>query len=195
MASLNGNVIGLCEVDGFRPWELFKLDENSFVVDLGAFRGDFSQYILDTYNCRVDAYDPMPMVHPINHPKFILRSAPVFDGSDVFFYNMGPGSTIMGLEGEPMRSFDIRKITTEHIDLMKVNIEGAELVVLSLSDLKNVDQILVEFHLFRACQEDYESIKIDIENVVNRIMSFGFQMHQINDAPAYMFYGKGLGPK
>ncbi len=188
--SINANVIGLCEVDGFCPWKLFDLNENSFVVDLGAFRGDFSKYILDTYNCRVDAYEPLRMVYPITHPKFRYRQIPVFDGSVVHFKNTGPSSHIMGNSGEPIQTIDIRSITNQHIDLMKVNIEGAEIVVLNLADLNNVDQLLVEFHLFRACEEDKELAEAEIKEVVKRIMSFGYKVHQINEAPAYMFYGK-----
>jgi hypothetical protein len=190
MSSINANVLGLCEVDGFCPWKLFNLNENSFVVDLGSFRGDFSSYIFETYNCRVDAYDPMQINERVSHPKFKFMRMPVFDGNDVYFENKGAGSHIMRDRGEPMQSVDIRQITKQHIDLMKVNIEGAEIVVLSLADLNNVDQLLVEFHLFRACKEDYEMAQKEIEQVVERIMTFGYKMHQINDAPSYFFYGK-----
>jgi FkbM family methyltransferase len=188
VASINPNVLGLCEVDGFRPWEQFKLNEDSFVVDLGAFRGDFSRYILDTYNCRVDAYEPLTLVYPIIHPKFIMRRVPVFDGSRVAFKSTGPASHILGNEGEPMETMDIRKITTEHIHLMKINIEGAEIRVLELADLRNVDQILVEFHLFRACKEDFDKAKQEIEQAIIRVVSFGFKWHQIDTAPSFMFW-------
>lgn len=190
--SINANVLGLCEVDGFCPWELFELDENSFVVDLGSFRGDFSKYILETYNCKVDAYDPLGIVYPILHPKFTMNRVPVFDGSTINFTNSGPSSHILGKEGEPLETVDIRRITKEHINLLKVNIEGAEIRVLQLADLNNVDQILVEFHLFRACEEDREETKKEIERAVKHVMSFGYKMRQINDAPAYMFYGKEI---
>ena len=186
--SINDNVLGLCCVEGYCPFEDFKLDENSFVVDLGSFRGDFSQYILDTYNCRVDAYDPLHNPE-IGHQKFKFIQLPVFDGSEVMFENNGPSSHIMRNTGVPMKSIDIREITKQHIDLLKVNIEGAEIIVLGLADLNNVDQLLVEFHLFRACAEDYELIKKEIEQTVKRIMSFGFKMKQINDTgPAAFFY-------
>lgn len=188
MASINENVIGLCEVDGFRPWELFNLNENSFVVDLGSFRCEFSKYILDTYNCRVDAYDPLIPPYLIQHPKFIFRQLPVFDGRKVFFRNDGPSSHIFVSDGLQLETIDIRKITNEHIDLLKVNIEGAEITVLGLADLKNVGQLIVEFHLFRHCKQDMELAQKEIDQVVTRIMEFGYKMHKISDAPAYMFY-------
>jgi len=187
--SINANVLGLCCVEGYCPFEDFKLDENSFVVDLGSFRGDFSSYIYETYNCRVDAYDPIGINERVGHPKFRFFQSPVFDGSLVYFELTGPSSHIMRNKGEPMTSVDIREITKQHIDLMKVNIEGAEITVLGLADLNNVDQLLVEFHLFRACEEDKKIVAIEIKRTVKRIMSFGFKAKQINDTgPAAFFY-------
>jgi FkbM family methyltransferase len=172
------------------------LDENSFVVDLGAFRGDFSKYILDKYDCRVDAYDPLNGLHCTNlekkYPKFRFINKPVFDGSKVKFditINT-PSSNIFVNDGEEMDSVDIRDITKEHIDLMKVNIEGAEMVVLRLADLDNVAQLLVEFHLFRGEKEAFGITKVAINRLANKITGYGFKMKLINDAPAYFFYGK-----
>lgn len=192
--SINGNVLGLCQVDGFCPWKLFNLNESSFVVDLGAYRGDFSKYILDTYNCRVDAYEPSDMDNVINHPKFRWIQKVVFDGRKVFFEkNQGTGGNIFEygreITGDEMQSVDIKEITKEHIDLMKVNIEGAEMVVLKRANLKNVEQLLVEFHLFRGERKGIGITKEKIDKLVKRIMSFGYKSHKINDAPAYMFYG------
>jgi hypothetical protein len=190
--SINPNVLGLCKVGDFCPWELFNLTENSFVVDLGAFRGEFSQYILSTYNCRVDAYEPSDMVYPITHPKYKWIKMPIWDGSPVLFNkNKGAGGHIFEGHGVEMPSVDIREVTKEHIDLLKVNIEGAELRVLGLADLSNVDQIVVEFHLFRAHEKDKKFMQTEIDGVLNRIMSFGYKMIQIdNTSPAYMFYDK-----
>lgn len=190
--SINGNVLGLCEVDGFCPWEFFDLDENSFVVDLGAFRGDFSQYILDKYNCRVDAYEPINFgCYLVNHPKFRLIKEVVFDGREVFFNreSESPGGHIFSQAGELVKTIDIRDIVKEHIDLLKVNIEGAEVQALRVADLSNVDQILVEFHLFM--MKDKEEAMKEIRETINHIMSFKFQVKQINESgPAFLFYGK-----
>lgn len=185
--SINENVLGLCCEGGYCPFEDFKLDENSFVVDLGSFRGDFSKYIYETYNCRVDAYDPIGINNTVSHPKFTFRKLAVYDGSVVSFEEKGASSRISKNTGHPMGSIDIREITKEHIDLMKVNIEGAEIVVLALADLNNVDQLLVEFHLFRA--EDKDLAIMGIRKTFDRIMSFGFKMKQINHSgPAVFFY-------
>jgi len=189
-ASINTNVLGLCCVDGYCPFEYFKLDENSFVVDLGSFRGDFSKYIYETYNCRVDAYDPIGINVNAGHPKFRFIQKAVFDGSKVFFELTGPSSHIMRNEGYPIDSIDIREITKQHIDLMKVNIEGAEIRVLELADLNNVDQLLVEFHLFRACDEDVKLVMREIKNTVERILRFGYKFRKIDESPSYFFYGK-----
>jgi FkbM family methyltransferase len=192
--SINSNVLGLCAVDGFCPWEMFNLNEDSVVVDLGAFVGDFSKYIYETYNCRVDAYEPLNHgCQNISHPKFKLIKTPVFDGSKVWFDRDKSDSSahIFHQSGERVDTIDIREITKEHIDLLKVNIEGAEIVVMNLADLNNVDQILIEFHFFRACEEDREIVYNEITNVVSRIIGFGYKMIQIDStSPAYFFYGK-----
>lgn len=187
--SINANVLGLCCVDGYCPFEDFKLDENSFVVDLGSFRGDFSKYIFETYNCRVDAYDPVGVNISGLSPKIRYIEMPVFDGGWVSFEENGSSSRIMRNISKQLKSVDIREITNQHINLMKVNIEGAEIKVLSLADLNNVDQLLVEFHFFRACEEDREIVRKEIQDVVRRIMSFGYKMKQINESgPAAFFY-------
>lgn len=194
--SINSNVLGLCCVNGYCPFEDFKLDENSFVVDIGSFRGDFSKYILETYDCDVDAYDPLNGQHCINlektYPKFHFINKPVFDGSRVKFdvTRSDASANIFVNDGEEVDSVDIRDITKEHIDLMKVNIEGAEMVVLGLADLDNVEQLLVEFHLFRGEKDEFGMTKVAVDSLVDKIMGYGFKMKQINDAPAYFFYGK-----
>ena len=189
--SINSNVLGLCCVDDYCPFEHFVLDENSFVVDLGAFHGDFSRYILETYNCRVDAYDPLQeSCSQLTHPKFTFINKPVFDGSKVKFdiNRVVTSANIFINEGEEIQSVDIREITTQHIDLMKVNIEGAEMVILRLADLDNVEQLLVEFHLFLGERKEFGITKKKVAKSVARILKHGFKMKQINDAPAYFFY-------
>ncbi len=187
--SINANVLGLCEVDGYCPWKFFTLDENSFVADLGAFRGDFSRYILDTYNCRVHAYEPSDMIYPIEHPKFTWIQKIVWDGTPVFFdSNRGPGADIFENIGEKADTIDIKDITNEHIDLLKVNVEGAEMVILNRANLDNIDQILVEFHLFKRERKDIGITKEKIDDLVKLILEHGFKFVRINNAPSYFFY-------
>lgn len=159
MTSINGNCLGLCEVDDFRPWEKFKLDKDSFVVDLGARSGEFSEYILNTYDCRVDAYDSINGCRLV-HPKFR------------FFH-------------EKVNGKNIKNITKEPISLMKVNIEGDEIETLMKANLKNVDQLIVEFHVFNG----FVSQK-DTDKVVKKILSYGYKSIRFGDAPAYFFYEK-----
>lgn len=186
MTNINSNVLGLATLDGVSPWKLFKLNENSFVVDLGAYAGEFSKYILDTYNCRVDGYEPANICF-LEHPKFRLLRKPVWNGEKVKFIDKyRRANSIINNEGIETDTIDIKDITKEKIDLMKVNIEGAEIEVLQRADLNNVEQLLVEFHLSNRLTPPITQEILD--KVIKKILSYNYKFIKFGKAPNYFFY-------
>jgi FkbM family methyltransferase len=141
-----------------------ELDERSVVLDLGAYDGAWSRAIVDRYQAHVYAFEP----DPISFRKLEQRrEAPRIVAFD---YGLsaadgtaeiglaGPGSSIYTSEGLfGTASVRIRDVVTvleelglESVDLLKVNIEGAEYDLfdrLVAADwLGRIRQVSVQFH-------------------------------------------------
>ena len=164
------------------------IDQNSLVVDLGANKGDFSSQISQTFGCKCYALEASPSLYnaiPENSyfKKFNLavckKSGPVS-----FYLSSNPeASTIVNdvkkawgsigtiiVDGTTLENFLMRnKISS--IDLLKIDIEGAEIEVLnSISDdtLRTIKQITIEFHQFCKgfnCRQDIIRIKKRLKNL------------------------------
>lgn len=167
---------------------MFKLNKNSFVVDLGAYQGEFSKYILETYNCRVDAYEPLDLFK-MEHPKLRIINKAVWDGTPVKYQkDRGINNSIMKGVGEEIETVDIKIITNKLIDLLKMNIEGAEIEVLKRVNFNNIKQLLVEYHFFIGKEFKPPITKKLVNESVRMIVDKGFKKYKINNAPAYFFY-------
>lgn len=137
----------------------YPLNADSFVIDLGAFKGTFSAEISRRYNCRVRAYEPIYEFYQV--AREVLRPY-----ENVKLYNNGVASiganAIFGVKGDMTGSFTasdqnenvsllpIDDVLTEPCDLLKINIEGGEYDLLDymihvglVEDCKNIQ---VQFH-------------------------------------------------
>ena len=166
-----------------------QLGPTSIVLDLGASSGDFSQYITSQYKCEIFAVeaspqlfaqiDGTPAIHKYNyaiansdgHVRFYESSSPMAGN----IIGRKPNSTGNWLNVKS-RSFDslISEIGLLDIDLLKVDIEGAEIQMfdnMECKDFMGVKQMTVEFH---------DSVPIpnvsadDVGRVVKKIVSMGF---------------------
>ncbi len=149
------------------------LETDAVVIDAGAYVGEWVAQIADRYGCTVYAFEPGPGF-------FTQLEAAVGDRPHVHLFDHGlgaedtrsrlaldgPGSSIYadvapraggraGSMGEV--DVEIRDVATaldrlglERIDLLKLNIEGAEYDVIErlvqTGWLPRIDQILVQFH-------------------------------------------------
>lgn len=140
---------------------------DSQVVDLGANRGEFSRGIMQKHGCRIFAVEPNPLISiDPDVDKHTDRWAIIdHDGLTPFFISHNPQSGSVsdqmaenyGIE----KQLEVRGITLQsfleekklsHVDLLKMDVEGAEIPILSQTDddtLQKVDQLSVEFHDFR----------------------------------------------
>ena len=138
------------------------LNETSTVVDLGMSDGDFARAMVSRFGCRVYGLEPEPSlfaalpdidrvvkeqaaVSPTDEPVTLYMNATqcastLFDVAD----------TSVTVAGTTLTSFlDRHAIST--VDLLKMDIEGAEFDVLastSDSDLLRIRQLTIEFHDF-----------------------------------------------
>lgn len=142
----------------------YGLNENSLVLDLGGYKGDFTYGITNKYNCKVMVFEPVPEFANAIKERFITNNkVDVYtlgleDTDSIEKITMeGDGSSSFRLgQGEIVEVFyyDVEKFFGEkglkHVDLMKINIEGGEYNLLEKmisSDLiTRVDNIQIQFH-------------------------------------------------
>ncbi len=143
----------------------FDVDEKSVVMDVGAYLGEWSERVLARAAARVLAFEPNPIVVDRLHQR--LDNYPT---AKVFEYGLasrdmnavlrlaGPGSTVHATSyTHGKRTVQLREVVAvldelavDHIDVLKVNIEGGEydlLEHLMLSHwLPKIENLLVQFH-------------------------------------------------
>lgn len=99
----------------------------------------------------------------------------------------GSGNSIMQKSSKTVECQDIKEITEHKIDLLKVNIEGAEMEVLKRVNYDNVNQILVEFHQWIGDRFEPQITKDDVDNLVNEIINKGYTFKKTDKHPDYLF--------
>jgi FkbM family methyltransferase len=123
----------------------YPLDAESFVLDCGAYEGNFSRWIVHKYGCRVFAFEPC-------RKHFEVAQATLREfGDRVTLLNVGIGgetrNQALGVQGDSTGFFNVAtemQMTTimalapllsiigapEKIDLIKLNVEGSEYEIL-----------------------------------------------------------------
>lgn len=144
------------------------LDRNSVVYSLGVGEDtSFDQELIKRFGVTVHAFDPTPKAihwvadHPVS-PRFILHQYGVadFDGTATFNPPVNPRHVSHTMVARPETSarairVPVKKLSTimrelghQHVDLLKMDIEGAEYGVIDeMIKFKILPrQLLVEFH-------------------------------------------------
>jgi FkbM family methyltransferase len=173
------------------------LSPRSVIIDLGANNGEFCIEVAGKYGSRVLALEPVPELAAKlvgRSPLVTVLSAAVgpTDGSTTFNYDLerDKTGTAMGIEvvGEELpaatrSTIEVKMVSLATlfaqtsapvVDLLKVDIEGLELEVLSQADeqlLRRCKQITVEFHDFW-----YPQLRQRTEQVKSRLRKLGFHM-------------------
>jgi FkbM family methyltransferase len=163
------------------------LSENSSVIDLGAYKGQFSSQISDSFGCRCYAVEAEPSLYnTITENQTIKKFnyAICKENGPVNLYiscepevnsikkNISDAYGIKGsviTEGVNFEKF-LEKSGIQNIDILKVDIEGAEIEMFnSISDnvIRKIKQITVEFHSFidRSTKRDVALIKKRLKNL------------------------------
>jgi FkbM family methyltransferase len=118
------------------------IDSNAIVVDLGAFDGDFAQVIIEQFHCRVFSAEPVREIFDRIPPDPLLKVLPVAVGGkdqsitmNVFtsrcasiLGTISPGEAAEGRQVEMITLSEFcRRAEVGHINLLKFDIEGAEI--------------------------------------------------------------------
>ncbi len=144
------------------------IDSDSVVVDVGAFTGSWAQHMVERYDPVIYAFEPNPKSFELlrqkaqNNPK--LQPMPYGLGgedSTVDFTLNGLGSSMCDDRSSnsdvPRIKVDIaavdrvwKELRLGQVDLMKINIEGAEFPLLdkmiTANLLNKVDCFMIQFH-------------------------------------------------
>jgi FkbM family methyltransferase len=149
----------------------YDLDSNSYVMDVGGFEGNWAQDIYCKYKCKVEVYEPIAKYVEIISNKFNhnrdVKVNPYGLGhgnfEDVPMEEIGDATGGFNPSTEESELVQIKDIVEEitskgrRINLLKLNIEGAEYLLLErmmeTGVMDIVDNIQVQFHIF---VKDYE---------------------------------------
>lgn len=164
-----------------------RLGPSSTVVDLGANDGTFARRIRSLFRCRVvSAEASAEMFSRIPDEPWITRrhcAVAAYDGTVAFHVAADPlASSLCTLPpGDVRETITVQAVTlptllrdagVPRVDLLKMDIEGAERAVMdSVSDavLKEIVQLSLEFHDFCGLVTEAEVVRIR-----QRLISLGF---------------------
>jgi len=163
------------------------LNADSHVLDFGANEGGFSRGIAEQFGCRCYAVEPNPTLFESiqsgpRTSKHNLAIASTDARLQMYISSNPEASSIYPLQEETAATtIEVAGVSLEgfiaanhipRVDLLKVDIEGAEIAMIdSTSDqtLRSIGQITVEFHawLNRITVED-------VRRVIRRLEQLGF---------------------
>lgn len=143
----------------------YKLTEEAIVFDLGGYEGKWSEQIVERYNPYIFIFEPVPEYYSSIKEKFSTNpKVRVFDfgllneTSVVKIFLQEDGTSLYKKGGHEIsvKMMDIAAFLESHqiknIDLMKINIEGAEYLLLermiNADIVKKCRDIQVQFHHF-----------------------------------------------
>ena len=144
----------------------YPLNKNSLVFDVGGYKGDWSDIIFEKYNCYIKIFEPHPQ-----HFEILLQRFKSNQKIEVFNFGLGAatrnisltdssdGSSIVNKNSDATVEIKVKGINdflqanpVDKIDLIKINIEGAEYELLeSMLDSGKITlfvNIQVQFHNF-----------------------------------------------
>jgi FkbM family methyltransferase len=178
--------------DGDQTHRLFyDLNEESVVLDLGGYHGQWSSDMYSMYNCNIMIFEP--------YFSFFEKIEKRFEKNKkirVFNYGLGPQNSILNLyisgDGSSLFRkkstsvevkihsikdfFDSNKIGT--IDLMKINIEGAEYELLEFiietGLINKIKNIQVQFHDFIIPDAESRMRKIQKELAISHDLTYQY---------------------
>jgi FkbM family methyltransferase len=177
-------------------------------LDLGANYGQFSAAIVERFKCKCVAVEPSPepfAAIQCNSQISKLQLA-VSDRNGQCDFHVAPDSTassMMQRDAASIETVTVRTTTLadlleqlgwDRVDLVKVDIEGAEIPMLNACPddaLRRIGQLSVEFHDFNGVTPSR-----DVEATLNRLRDIGFQsvrMSRVGHQDTWIVNQKLLG--
>lgn len=147
----------------------YPLNYNSVVIDVGGYTGNFSDKIIDRYNPHLIIFEPVKNFYSIlrskykNSKKVVIYCTGLSNKNsiqNIYLSNDGTSLLKKTKKKEKIKIVDVADFVKKfnHIDLMSINIEGAEYEVLERlieTDLiQKIKFLQVQFHPFVAKADD-----------------------------------------
>jgi len=170
----------------------YDLNENSFVIDAGAYHGHFSKRIWDKYRCHIIALEPSE--------SFFTTSLETLRGTGVYLLKCGVSghteSVQFGIANDSTGRFkdseqtesvsliDVSSLVSgvQVVDLLKLNIEGGEYAVIrrliETGLILKIQNLQVQFH---SCAPGADSMVSSISEELQKTHNLTF------DAGAYIW--------
>lgn len=144
----------------------YPLNHNSFVVDLGGYKGDFAFEINKRYGCHVEVYEPVKtfcaqcVQRFVGNPKVVCHNYGLSDApGQVYISNEDNGSSIVRRKTPTdelivVKSFreEFERLGISTIDLLKMNVEGSEFLLLphifETDLIRRIKYLQIQFHTF-----------------------------------------------
>ena len=140
----------------------YDLNENSVVLDLGGFHGEWANKIWHKYNCFIYVFEPIPNLYEYinerfkDNEKIKVFNFGISDVDKTIGITLNNDGSSFYLEGQDKVECSVKSVykffvenNIKKVDLMKINIEGDEYPVMkSLLDTGLIDRIQVQFHDF-----------------------------------------------
>jgi len=164
----------------------YDLNENSVVIDLGGYTGEWAQQIINKYNPNIFIIEPVTKFYDIMISKFsnnnkvhLMNVAAAIENKEGFLHINGDSTSSLLKNGTALniqyKSIDtILKIwNLDKVDLIQINIEGDEYELLDYmiqTDLISMfENIQIQFHLF------VEDAVTKRENIRKGLINKGFK--------------------
>ena len=170
----------------------YDLNENSIVFDLGFYMGDFTEKIINKYDCFVYGYEPIKRYYDISVHKF--QNNPKIK---IFNYGLGNCTEIVkivdsadssSIYQEALDDFEvvniidisdeISNLKIKKIDLMKINIEGSEYTLLDRMIKSGiigiVDNLQIQFHKEHETEITRDYIQSHLKNTHNLTYNYTY---------------------
>jgi FkbM family methyltransferase len=165
----------------------FELSEDAIVFDLGGFEGQWASDIYARFNCTVYVFEPViKYANEISerfkaNPKIKVFPFGLFDETKTETIAIqGEGSSTLN-KRDGSDSVDIKLVRfidfakeqgISKIDLMKINIEGAEYNlledILESGFVSNIDNLIIQFHdFFPDAKQRMEGIRSKLKQTHN----------------------------
>ena len=169
----------------------FGLLASARVIEVGGYRGNWTNYISGHYDCFVDVYEPVKEFYEHMKQRFSNRPKIQVVNSGVESYTgqacmavMEEGSTLYtpgADKGESVSMLDISQIVRNKakVDLLALNCEGSEYNILSHlimdGEINRVEKILVQFHVdYPDAEKRRDSIRQELAKTHWETMAYPF---------------------
>lgn len=136
------------------------IDDNSVVIDGGAYDGEFISKILERFGCKIIAYEPNKFFFDNLNLRFeknnriIIHNEAIWSSNSILdMSNDDLNSSIYAKSrSNKVNGIDVVDIINKYqkIDLIKLNVEGAEYEILNRlikkEQINNIKNFLIQFH-------------------------------------------------